>query len=120
MPATKKPAHRNIAVIVGTVSRDPDIRELSDGAVVAELDVKVVGEGAPAVTVPVSLLGGPGPGIGAGAEVIVVGRVRRRFYRAGGATVSRTDVLADAVLPLTPAKRAAAALAAAAQAIEAS
>ena len=33
-----------------------------------------------------------------GAEVVVVGRVRRRFFRAGGATASRTEVVADRMI----------------------
>ena len=34
-----------------------------------------------------------------GDAVVVTGRVRRRFFRAGGATASRTEVVADAVWP---------------------
>ena len=33
-------------------------------------------------------------------NVVVVGRVRRRFFHAGGATQSRTEVVADKVLPV--------------------
>lgn len=33
-----------------------------------------------------------------GDEVVVVGRVHRRFFRAGGATQSRTEVSADLVV----------------------
>jgi len=36
--------------------------------------------------------------VAAGDEVVVTGRVRRRFYRAGGATQSRTEVVAHAVV----------------------
>ena len=32
-----------------------------------------------------------------GAEIVVVGRVRRRFFRAGGATASRVELEADLV-----------------------
>ncbi len=39
-------------------------------------------------------------------EVVVVGRVRRRFFKAGGATQSRTEVVAEAVVPTRQAKRA--------------
>ena len=38
-------------------------------------------------------------GLEAGAEVVIVGTVRRRFFRAGGATQSRTEVVADRVVP---------------------
>jgi hypothetical protein len=41
-----------------------------------------------------------------GDAVVVVGRVRRRFFRSAGRTQSRTEVLADGVVP---ARRAAAA-----------
>jgi single-strand DNA-binding protein len=44
---------------------------------------------------------------------VVVGRVRRRFYRAGGATQSRTEVVAETVVAARQAKRAATALASA-------
>jgi hypothetical protein len=44
------------------------------------------------------------------AEVVVLGRVRRRFFRAGGATASRTEVVADAVLPAGDRRRVNAAL----------
>jgi hypothetical protein len=50
----------------------------------------------------------------AGEELVVVGRVRRRFFRAGAGTVSRTEVLASAVVP---ARRRAAATRAVARAL---
>jgi hypothetical protein len=37
--------------------------------------------------------------------VVVTGRVRRRFFKAGTVTASRTEVLADAVLPVRQAVR---------------
>lgn len=39
-------------------------------------------------------------------EVVVVGRVRRRFFRAAGSTQSRTEVVADKVIPARRAKAA--------------
>jgi single-strand DNA-binding protein len=36
---------------------------------------------------------------------LVVGAVRRRFFRVGGATQSRTEVVADAVVPMRQRKR---------------
>ena len=33
-------------------------------------------------------------------EVLVTGQVRRRFFRAGGSTQSRTEVVAVAVVPV--------------------
>jgi single-strand DNA-binding protein len=49
-------------------------------------------------------------GFEAGDEVVVVGAVRRRFFRAGGATQSRTEVVASAVLKATQRKAVAKAL----------
>jgi single-strand DNA-binding protein len=48
----------------------------------------------------------------------VVGRVRRRFFRAGGTTQSRTEVVADTVVPATQAKRVEAALRRAREALD--
>jgi single-strand DNA-binding protein len=50
--------------------------------------------------------------------VVVVGRVRRRFFHAGGATQSRTEVVAETVLPAGQAKRVATALRAAINRVE--
>ncbi|MEE1522166.1 MAG: hypothetical protein V1248_04970 [Acidimicrobiales bacterium] len=36
--------------------------------------------------------------LSAGERGVVVGRVHRRFFRAGGTTVSRTEVVADRVV----------------------
>ncbi len=41
----------------------------------------------------------------ADAAVLVIGRVRRRFFRAGGATQSRVEVVAERVVPLSSLKR---------------
>ncbi len=46
----------------------------------------------------------------AGDEVVVVGHVARRFFRAGGATQSRTEVVAEVVLPARQGRRIQAAL----------
>jgi len=101
----------NLAVLCGTLSKAPEPRLLADGRTVWELDLTVRQEGRSAATVPVSWAD-PSAGVepgrwSSGEEVVVVGSVRRRFYRAGGATVSRTDVLADGVIPSRQRKRAA-------------
>jgi len=105
----------NLAVLAGCLAKAAEPRLLADGSTVWELDIAIRAEGRAAVGVPVSWAAPPSgvdPGGWApGDEVLVVGSVRRRFYRAGGATVSRTDVLADAVVPARNRKRAAAVLA---------
>ena len=35
-----------------------------------------------------------------GQELLAIGRLRRRFFRIGGATQSRTEMVAEQVLPL--------------------
>jgi len=106
----------NLAVIRGAVLHDPHVRELSAGGVVAQFDVttRVVSD-AKAVNVSVPIAwNDPSPAqlgvLVAGVEVIVVGTVRRRFFRVGGATQSRTEVVADSVIPTRRHKRVHAAL----------
>jgi hypothetical protein len=48
-------------------------------------------------------------------ELVVVGRVVRRFFQAGGTLQSRTEVVADAVVPRRQTRRARQALERAAQ-----
>jgi single-strand DNA-binding protein len=99
----------NLAVLAGTLVKAPEARLLPDGSTVWELDVAIRPEGRAGAAVPVSWPGPP-PGVdpaawGPGEGLVVVGAVRRRFYRAGGATVSRTDVLADVIVPSRQHKR---------------
>ena len=54
--------------------------------------------------------GGLGRVLDAGDEVVVVGRVRRRFFRAGGATASRVEVEAEVVARARDRRRVQAAL----------
>jgi single-strand DNA-binding protein len=54
----------------------------------------------------------------ADTAIVVIGRVRRRFFRAGGATQSRTEVVAESIVPATSVKRARSALAKVSRRIE--
>ena len=49
---------------------------------------------------PVAWLDPPTGGVpaGPGDELVVVGSVRRRFFRSGGTTQSRTEVVAERVV----------------------
>jgi single-strand DNA-binding protein len=98
----------NITVIAGQLSRPPERRVLPSGDELVELDVTVARPGERAESVPVVWPAAPprATELAAGEAVVVVGRVRRRFFRAGGRTQSRTEVVADGVVP---ARRAAAA-----------
>jgi single-strand DNA-binding protein len=91
----------NVCILQGRLTRPPEQRVVGDGRslVTYELavdrseggaeSVPVVWEGAPAVAVDLDVE----------AEVVVVGRVRRRWFRSGGATQSRTEVVAEGVVP---------------------
>jgi single-strand DNA-binding protein len=86
-------------VLHGVLARDPDVRSLPSGDELVTYEVTVPRADGPAEGVPVVRFGAPGagPALAAGDVVVVVGRVRRRFFRAGGATQSRTEVVATRV-----------------------
>jgi single-strand DNA-binding protein len=94
----------NVVVLRGTLSSEPVDRHLASGSTIWSLEVTTrTPEGT--FSAPVAWLDPPHPPrVAAGDDVVVVGQVRRRFFRAGGVTQSRTEVVAAAVVP---AKRAA-------------
>jgi single-strand DNA-binding protein len=84
----------NVVVVCGVLARDPDERVLASGDLLLSMDVTVRPPDGPATSVPVVWFGPPaGIALGTGQEVLLVGEVRRRFFRAGGATQSRTEVV---------------------------
>lgn len=94
-------AGTNLSIIAGALSRPPELRHLPSGDQVLTLEVTVRPEGAAAESVPVAWHSPTSSALdwSSGEEVVVVGRVRRRFFRAGGATQSRTELVAQAVVP---------------------
>jgi single-strand DNA-binding protein len=92
----------NLAVVIGTLSRPAEARTLPSGDTLVALDVTVRPSAGPAESVPVAWPSPPAAAEGwpAGHAVVVVGRVRRRFFRAGGVTQSRVEVVAQRVVPL--------------------
>jgi len=97
----------NIVVLSGVLSHPPVPRTLPSGDVLVGYDVTCARDEGPAESVPVVWPAAPATALrlGAGDEVVVVGRVRRRFFRAGGATASRTEVVAERVVPARQARR---------------
>jgi len=97
----------NVCIIQGRLTRLPEQRVVGDGRSLVTYEVAVerpeggtesvpvVWEGAPAVAVDLDV----------DAEVVVAGRVRRRWFRSGGATQSRTEVVAEGVVPRRAGKR---------------
>lgn len=99
----------NVVVLRGVLSSAPTSRELPSGTVLTTYEVTTrSGDGA-ADTVPVAWFDPPRrtATITVGTEVVVAGRVRRRFFRTGGGTASRTEVVATAVVPARQRTRAA-------------
>jgi single-strand DNA-binding protein len=95
------PTGINLAVLVGTLSRDPELRSLPSGDEVLSLELTIRPDDGPAESVPVSWVGAPAAAAAwaAGEELLVTGRTRRRFFRAGGVTQSRTEVVAALAVP---------------------
>ena len=93
----------NVTVLCGTLSSDPVWRTLPSGSVVVSLEVTTDSDFETRSTVPVSVVDRTRVRelvrLSAGDGLVVIGESRRRFYRAGGATGSRTEVRARLVIP---------------------
>jgi single-strand DNA-binding protein len=102
----------NVVAIEGRLARPAEQRVLPSGTRMVALEVTVRRQDGPAEGVPVAWSDAPAwaSTLEADAEVVVVGRVRRRFFRAGGTTQSRTEVVAEVVVPSSSTRRARAAL----------
>lgn len=103
----------NVVILLGTLSRPPTARDLPSGDILVAFEVTTRPPEGAAESVPVAWFDAPARALemAAGAEVVVVGRVRRRFFRAGGVTASRTEVVAEAVMPSSQRSRVARSLA---------
>lgn len=97
-PTAQPATSCNVAVLRGRVASEPRRRELPSGACVVELDLATHVDGA-TLTVPVVWEPGRAMPPAADDDVVAVGLVRRRFFRAGGVTQSRTEVVASHVVP---------------------
>ena len=102
----------NVVVLQGRLARPAEERVLPSGDRLVGYEVTVDGPEGRNETVPVVWFAAPTSAVGldVDTEVVVVGRVRRRFFRAGGATASRTEVVAEVVLRAGHGKRVTAAL----------
>jgi hypothetical protein len=95
--ATKKHPSLNHVVLVGEVSSELVTRDLADSSTVSTFDlITTTAEGR--LSVPVSVDGVPNV-VEVGAQVCVIGRVRRRFFRSGASVASRTEVVAHVICP---------------------
>ena len=101
----------NLAVVRGEVSSQPDVRVLPSEAVLVQLQVTTRLENE-TLSTPVAVWNPPSwvESLEPGTEIVVVGRVRRRFFRAAGATASRVELEADVVARASDRRRVNAAL----------
>ena len=95
----------NLALLRGVIAGELISRDLPSGSTVVQFDVATTittGDKTAKVSVPVSWVDPPSKAldpIEQGLDVVVVGTVRRRFFRSGGSTQSRTEVVVDAIVP---------------------
>jgi single-strand DNA-binding protein len=86
----------NLVVLQGHVSSEPRRSDLPSGTTLLQIEVTTPGDGA-RLSVPVVWFD-PKREFTAADEVTVLGHVRRRFYRTGGGTQSRTEVVAECIV----------------------
>ncbi len=93
----------NMAVVIGNLAKPVEVRNLASGVSIANFDLVVPQIDGTPDTVPVALFEPPDETSQwpAGEVLVVVGRVRRRFFRAGPSTQSRTEVVAENVVPIS-------------------
>ena len=88
----------NVSVLRGPISGAPEIRSLKSGRRIATLAVRTTAGDGRNTSVPVTMWDPPAwvETLASDDDVLVVGRVRRRFFRTGtGGSGARTDVEAE-------------------------
>ncbi len=89
----------NQVVLIGRLSSEPQERSLASGSVLWSLELTTDTPNG-AWSVPVAWFDPPSAvPFSSGDDVVVIGAVRRRFFRSAGGTQSRTEVVATEVLP---------------------
>jgi hypothetical protein len=88
----------NLAVVRGHLTSPPEARTLPSGRNLAVLQI-TTRPAAGAISVPVAVWDPPAwlVALDTGAELVAVGSVRRRFFRAGATTASRVELEAALV-----------------------
>lgn len=101
MPTTTVAHEANVTILVGRLIRPPERRTLPSGETVVGLEVAVHPDDGPSDSVNVAWYGAPAAAERwlDGEQILVTGRTRRRFFRVGGATQSRTEVVATLAVP---------------------
>lgn len=88
----------NVTVLQGRLVGSPRLTELGEGRSVLNFEVATHHAEGRQVA-PVAWFDPPArPRLSEGDDIVVVGAVRRRWFRAGGASQSRTEVVAERVV----------------------
>ena len=89
----------NVSVVCGPCSGTPEIRVLESGTRLATFGVRCPGDGDRTTSVPVTVWDPPAwiETLEPGVPVVVVGRLRRRFFQRPGGVGSRVDLEAELV-----------------------
>jgi len=89
----------NLSVVCGRCSAAPEVRVLESGSRLATFALRCPASGGKATSVPITVWDPPAwlETVAAGDVVVVVGRLRRRFYQRPGGLGSRVDVEAELV-----------------------
>ncbi|MGI9051894.1 MAG: hypothetical protein ACR2HQ_04480 [Ilumatobacteraceae bacterium] len=92
-------SEHNLVLLRGALAAEATVRALPAGGSVSQFDV-VTRDDVGTRTAPVAWMDPPAGGlpVEVGEEIVVVGHVNRRFFRVGGATQSRTEVVAEHVV----------------------
>jgi single-stranded DNA-binding protein len=111
----------NLSVLCGPCSNAPELRVLESGTRLATLAIRCTNDGERATSVPVTVWNPPAwvEDLEAGEVVVVVGRLRRRFYQCPGGVGSRVDVESEMIGRARDRRRIEAALRRATTALEA-
>ena len=91
----------NLSIVIGNLAKPVEVRSLPSGVSIANFDLVVPQIDGTPDTVPVALFEAPEEALQwvAGEALLAVGRVRRRFFRVGPNTQSRTEMVAEKVVP---------------------
>ena len=97
----------NVVLLRGALSSDPRLQELPSGSVLMRWEITTT-SGGEKLTVPVTWFDPPTSlrELVAHTEVVVLGVVRRRFFRMGAHVQSETEVVASAAATARQAKTA--------------
>jgi hypothetical protein len=119
-PDARTDAGVNLAVLRGVCSAPPEVRVLESGSRLATLALRCPASDDRSTSVPVTVWDPPAwlETVDAGEPLVVVGRLRRRFYQRPGGLGSRVDVEAEMVGRARDRRRLDAALRRAATALE--